>query len=183
MFKIKISQEIVNHCKDQIQKYNFGRRSFANGTPEQQYTGILGQCVLMELFGLPLIDGSEGCDNGQDINYKGLMIDVKTMGRKGDVFPNYVNNLMGVQYNNFHPDLYIFCSLNKTNGELTVCGWIPKIEVKRKADHFPIGSVRTRRDGTKFATKAELYEIPNRNLYDVNSFDELVSSIDTYYNK
>ena len=42
MFKVKVKERIKEYCKDQIARYNFGMKSQANGTPEQQYTGILG---------------------------------------------------------------------------------------------------------------------------------------------
>jgi len=180
MFKIQVSQRIINHCQRQIQQYNFGQRNIANGTPEQQFTGIVGQCAIMEKFGLDLIDGADGCDDGQDINYKGLVVDVKTMGRTVDVRPNFVNNFIALQLR-FNTDLYIFCSLNKRTFELTVCGWIPKTEFLQKAELYPRGTIRTRTDGSTFRTFADLYEIGNGDLYDVNSFEELVSSISEHY--
>lgn len=182
MFKIQVSKYIIEHCQKQIQLYNFGQRRIANGTPEQQLTGIIGQCAIMEKFGLDLINGADGCDDGQDINYKGLVVDVKTMGRTVDVRPNFVNNFIALQLR-FNTDLYIFCSLNKRNNELTVCGWIPKSEFLKKASLYPKGTIRTRTDGTSFRTFADLYEIENHDLIDVNSFNELVLSIAEYYHK
>ena len=180
MFKLKVSDRIINHCKSQVANYNFGQRRFANGTPDQQLTGIIGQSVLMELFGWPLIDGSSGCDGGFDIVYRTLRIDVKTMGRTTDVRPYYVNNFLAVQFE-FDNDLYIFCSLNKNNNELTVCGWLPKTEFCEKAQFYPQGTYRTRSDGSQFRTFADLYEIANSDLHGANSFDELVNSIHNYY--
>jgi len=72
--------------------HNFGHRYTANGNYEQQLTGIIGQSVVMEIFGLGFIDGSSGFDHGVDIYFEGLKIDVKTMGRTTDVKPNYTNN-------------------------------------------------------------------------------------------
>lgn len=180
MFKVKVKDKIIQHCTDQISRYNFGQRCVANGTPEQQLTGIIGQCVIMDLFGLDLIDGSTGCDDGVDISFKGKSVDVKTMGRTTDVRPYYVNNFLALQIK-FNTDLYIFCSLNKTNNVLTICGWLPKEEFKQKASFYPQGTYRTRSDGSKFRTFADLYEIANNDLHNVNSFDELVTSIQDYY--
>ena len=182
MFMIQVSKHIIEHCQKQIQLYNFGQRRIANGTPEQQLTGIIGQCAIMEKFGLDLINGADGCDDGQDINYKGLVVDVKTMGRTVDVRPNFVKNFIALQHR-FTTDLYIFGSLNKRNNELTVCGWIPKSEFLKKASLYPKGTIRTRTDGTSFRTFADLYEIENHDLIDVNSFNELVLSIAEYYHK
>ena len=112
MFKVKVKERIKEYCKDQIARYNFGMRSQANGTPEQQYTGILGQCTILDLLGKDLINGEDGCDDGEDLNFEGLSVDVKTMGRTTDVRPDFVNNFIALQMR-FQTDLYIFCSLNK----------------------------------------------------------------------
>ena len=50
--KIKIKQEIKNHCKKQVDKYNFGKRSKYNGNRNQQYVGIVGECVVRDIFDL-----------------------------------------------------------------------------------------------------------------------------------
>ena len=128
-----------------------------------------------------LIDGADGCDGGEDINYRGLVIDVKTMGRTVDVRLGFVNNFIALQMG-FNTDLYIFCSLNKRNYELTVCGWIPKSEFLKKAKLYPQGTIRTRTDGSTFRTFADLYEIGNEDLIDVSSFEELLSSISSKMN-
>ena len=88
MFKVKVKERIKEYCKDQIARYNFGMRSQANGTPEQQYTGILGQCTILDLLGKDLINREDGCDDGEDLNFEGLSVDVKTMGRTKDVRPS-----------------------------------------------------------------------------------------------
>ena len=172
MFSIKVKPEIIQHCKEQIKKYNFGQRSVANGTPDQQLTGIIGQSVIMDLFGLGLIDGSTGFDGGVDLVYEGIRMDVKTMGRTTDVRKDYVNNFIALQ-KSFDTDVYVFCSYNKTKNELTICGWTTKAEFIKKADFFPKGSTRIRSDGTSFKTFADLYEIANKDLIDVDSIEEL----------
>lgn len=49
MFKVKVSQQLKTYCEQQGQIYNLGQRYTANGNPEQQLTGIIGQSVVMEL--------------------------------------------------------------------------------------------------------------------------------------
>ena len=79
MYKIKISEEVLKHCRNQVEKYNFGNRREANGTQEQQFNGVVGQSVLMQLFNGGLVDGSTGFDNGIDIEFENHKIDIKTM--------------------------------------------------------------------------------------------------------
>ena len=38
-------------------KHNFGKRSKDNGNRNQQYVGIIGECVIKDMFGLKYIDG------------------------------------------------------------------------------------------------------------------------------
>lgn len=179
MFKVKVKNEILQHCQKQINNYNFGQRSVANGNREQQLTGIIGQCVVMEMFGQGYIDGSTGCDDGTDISVLGCSVDVKTMGRTTDVRSNYVNNFIALQLK-FSTDIFIFCSYHKLKQEITVCGWIPKAEFLQKASFFPKGSTRTRLDGSTFQTFADLYEIRNDLLNDVNSPDTLKQQIEQW---
>lgn len=177
MFKIKVKDEILKHCQTQIEKYEFGKRCVANGNKEQQLTGIIGQSVVMEMFGQGYVDGSTGFDGGTDISFGGCSIDVKTMGRTTDVRYNYVNNFIALQQS-LNTDIFIFCSYNKTNQELTVCGWIPKAEFLNKASFFPKGSTRYRNNGTSFQTFADLFEISNDLIYDVDSSEMLIKKIE-----
>ena len=179
MFKVRVPDAIIAHCKRQIELYDFGQRYTANGTKEQQLTGIIGQSVIMNMFGLPLVDGATGFDNGVDIVHNGKSIDVKTMGRTTDVRDYYVNNFIALQQN-LNTDVFIFCSYNKTNQELTVCGWIPKAEFLKKAAFFPKGSIRYRANGTSFQTFTDLYEIRNDMLYDVDSTEMLIKRIEMW---
>ena len=172
MIKIKVTDRIIKHCLQQIEKYNFGQRIEANGTKDQQLTGIIGQCVVMDLFDMPLIDGSDGFDNGIDILYDNNKIDVKTMGRISEAKPNYVNNFFKVQ-DYLNTNIYIFCSYHKKKKELTLCGWIDKEDFINKRLYYPKGSIRQRTDKTTFKSFADSYEIENHQLNNIESIDQL----------
>ena len=172
MFKVKVNQDIIEYCKNQVDKYNFGKRSSANGNKEQQLTGIIGQSVVMNLFGLGNVNGEDGFDDGVDILYNNKKIDVKTMGRKSDVKQNYTNNFLKLQ-DHYSTEIYIFCSYHKTKEELTICGWIDNTDFINRRRYYPKGTERKRFDGTTFETFADLYEIDNKDLNQVNNIDEL----------
>lgn len=172
MFTIKVQSELILHCQEMVKTYNFGHRSTANGNMEQQLTGIIGQSVVMEAFGMGYVDGKSGFDNGADLIINSKKIDVKTMGRTTDVKRNYTNNFLKLQ-DYFETDLYIFCSYHKLKHEVTICGWIDKLNFIEKRKLFPKGTTRTRNDGTTFITFADLYEIGINDLNDINSFDAL----------
>jgi hypothetical protein len=178
MFKVEVSEHIINHCKTQVENYNFGQRSSANGNKTQQLTGIIGQSVIMNLFNLGIVQGADGFDDGVDIIFNNKKIDVKTMGRTTDVRRSYTNNFLKLQ-DYFQTEVYIFCSYHKTNHELTVCGWIEKNDFVRKRKFFPKGSIRTRLDGSTFETFADLYEIDNVDINDVQSVDDLKNQLNS----
>ena len=147
---------------DFVSKNNIGQRSKANGNKEQQYVGLLGEVMIKKHLGLDY-SLSYGFDGGFDLNYKGLNIDVKTMGRMVNPRPYYVNNFIAYQ-NKFNCDAYIFCSLNKTDYNLTICGWVTKPQLQERSIIYEEGTIRTRSDGSTFKLKAPTYEIENNKL-------------------
>lgn len=163
MFKVPIKQDIVEYCKYLLRRANFGKRDTANGSPEEQLTGLIGQQTLLDIFHKPLMTYEKGFDGGVDLSINKLSYDVKTMGRTIDPHDDYVNNLIALQAN-YKVDRYIFCSLNKITYDLTICGWINKVKFFDKANFYDKGTKRYRTDGTYFETKADLYEIENYKL-------------------
>lgn len=111
-----------------------------------------------------------GFDGGYDLYYKGYKIDVKTMGRTVAVKSNFVNNFVSLQVN-FDCDAYIFCSLNKTNNNLTICGWVTKEQLLDRAKYYEKGTIRVRSDNTQFVLQESTYEIEN---YKLNKIEELI---------
>jgi len=179
LFKIKVSNIIIDYAKGVLEEHNFGKRGVADGSPAEQLTGIIGQCTIQTMFHVDLITGEEGFDNGEDLKYFGLSIDVKTMGRTTYVKDYYVNNFIALQ-KNYPTDVFIFCSYYTDKKELTVCGWMPKNELDEKATFYKKGTRRYRSDKTWFKTKADLYEIPNKNLNQVHSPDILKKQLKYY---
>ncbi|TRX41421.1 hypothetical protein [Flavobacterium restrictum] len=177
MFTLKVSETVWNHCSEQVENYNFGQRRVANGSKDQQLTGVIGQSVVMDLFGFDWIDGTLGFDNGIDMVYNNHKIDIKTMGRTTDVRLSYTNNFLQLQ-DYLETEIYVFCSYHKLKREVTVCGWIAKKDFVAKRRFYPKGTMRTRYDGTSFETFADLYEIDNQDLNAVATFEELKAAWD-----
>ena len=172
MFTIKVEDLLIEKCKALVEAYNFGQRHTANGTKDQQLTGVIGQSVVMRLFDLGDLDGKSGFDEGVDFVFGNKKIDVKTMGRTTNVGKGYTNNFLKLQ-DHFKTEIYIFCSYHKFKQELTVCGWITKEDFALKRKLYPKGSVRTRSNKTTFNTFADLYEIDNSDLHDAKNIAEL----------
>lgn len=176
MFTVKVAEETYNYCLALVENFNFGKRKVANGTKQQQLTGIIGQNVVLKLFDLPLLNGKEGFDDGVDLVFDNKKIDVKTMGRTTYPKSNYTNNFLKLQ-DYFTTEIYIFCSYHKTNKELTVCGWINKNSFVEKRRFYSKNSIRKRFDGTSFTTFADLYEIDNKDLNNVTSIEDLKTQL------
>lgn len=155
-----------------LKQHSFGQRSYANGSPDQQRTGLIGELVCRKLFGLGKMVNDGKCDAGYDIEYSGLKIDVKTMSRKDYIQPYYVHNLMACQIR-YSAEAYLFCSYNYTNEDLSICGWIDKKNFLNRAQFFEQGTRRYRSDSTFFETKADLFEIRQDKLYHIISVEDL----------
>ena len=179
MFTLKVNTALLEHCQQLVKTHNFGHRYTANGSQEQQLTGIIGQSIVMEAFGLGYVDGKGGFDNGVDLVVNNKKVDVKTMGRTTDVQRNYTNNFLKLQ-DYFETEIYIFCSYHKIKNEITICGWINKTDFIAKRTLYPKGSIRTRTNGTTFSTFADLYEIDIVELNDVSSFIDLKQQLEPY---
>ena len=160
MIDIPIKHSIKLITWKEVNKYNFGKRGFADGNKEEQYTGILGQNVVCDYYNQPLTSGEDGFDGGVDLYIEGKRVDVKTMGRKGPVKTGYTNNFLAAQ-DGYNTDIYLFCSINKTDSILTICGWVTKEQFKNRRVFHNQGSIRVRRDGTAIKVKSDLYEIDN----------------------
>ena len=162
MLNIKLREDLCKFAWDTVNKRNFGNRSAgANGSKEQQYTGILGETVIYDIVYGKLPEYNEA--GTVDIVINGKKIDIKTMGRTVYMKANYVHNFVGYQ-KNFPNDIYIFNSIVKNERIIQICGWLPKDEFFMKSSFYEKGEDRFRTNGTSLKAKAPLYEIKNKEL-------------------
>ena len=82
--KIIIPNKLKTEVWEYLNENNIGNRFEFNGNKEQQFVGLVGEIIIKRLFGLDH-EFKNGFDGGFDFVYKGLKIDVKTMGRNVDV--------------------------------------------------------------------------------------------------
>jgi hypothetical protein len=78
------------------------RQGGAKNSLKMRFTGLLGEVVFADLFGLPrpakAYGATDGQDYGSDFCIKGTHIDIKTMRREhGRLKPNFVFNLAPAQ--------------------------------------------------------------------------------------
>lgn len=172
MFHLPVRSEVRHYAQSLLRGRGFGNRGRADGTPEQQLTGLIGQTLVHDLFRVPRPVDLGRSDRGVDFVLHGVTIDVKTMGRRHAPLPEYTNNYQAIQ-RVATADVILFCSHNRTVDVLTVCGWMPGPELFEKATFRPAGSQFTRQDGTTFTGRDDLYVIANGDLRPAKSLRQL----------
>ena len=172
MIILPIEEEVIVQAANYVDSRKLGKRGKFDGNRTEQIVGMTGEFMVAKILGMNIPTIEDGFDGGWDLNIGGKRIDVKTMGRTTSPKPEFVNNILKMQYH-YKATHFVFCSLNKKNRELTICGLISKEELPNKATFHKQGEVRTRTNGTKFELQADTYEIANRDLVQVNSIAEL----------
>ena len=171
MIRLDIDKGLKIRIWNALLTHSVANRGISDGNKEQQYVGLLGEYTVKKMIGIDTFN-LNGFDGGYDLTINGRKIDIKTMGRTVDPQDHYVNNFIAYQQD-FDCDFYIFCSLNKENSTLTICGYQDKKTLLEVADFFPEGSIRYRDDGSKFKMKAPTYEIKNQDLKPINKPEDL----------
>jgi hypothetical protein len=60
MFDVEVTDEVIGCAGRLVAAHDFGRRGTADGNQEQQATGLIGQILLHDLFGVARPDGASG---------------------------------------------------------------------------------------------------------------------------
>jgi len=170
---VKPSEGATRWATELVSRVDLGRRGYADGTRDQQLAGALGQGVVQEGLGLGQPSLAQAPQGGFELDVAGCRVEVKTTGRwRGPMRGHYAHNIYAVQMDR-PADAFVFCSHHRSEGEIVVCGWLRRDEVLALGTLFQAGTVRTRDNGTQFTFEADNYEVLNRDVHDVNSWEEL----------
>jgi len=173
MFKLKITEEQKKYAWSEVKGIKFNRGEF-DGNQKELYGGFLAEVIFSDMFGLKRKKIGEGSDGGVDFKTGTYTIDLKTMLRTVNMKNDYVHNLLDFQVKRFNPDFYVFASINTKTDEITFCGYLKKTELK---DSYFIkkGTERPRNNGTKLTVGADMYEIPQGDLKELNNKEEITA--------
>lgn len=174
MLTEKISADLKQYCTEVVNNKDFGTRLAGfNGTKENQLVGIIGEVFVYKTIhnAFPKFDTF----SFTDVLINGKRFDVKTMGRTVSFKPHFVHNFVSHQKNH-DIDGFIFCSYNKTECVIEVCGWIHKPEFFEASELIRAGQIRHRSDGSTFVVMSDLYELPNAFLNPINNRNDLLNS-------
>ncbi len=164
--KYRVPEKITQAVAEFLSSHNIANRGEFDGSYQNQFDGKVGECVVYSrLFKKMLnLNGGDGFDGGVDIRYKGFTIDVKTMGRKTYTRDSSANNFTDLQ-KKYPTDILVFCSFNKKENILEICGWIFKCELEEKGLFRSKGSSVMRGDGLSFICDTDMWEVSNDKLY------------------
>lgn len=172
MVTLKIHREQAEYTKYLVATTNFGQRGRFDGNKRNQFIGMLAEVVLGDALGFERPTGG-GFDNGVDFVINNKKCDLKCMERKVPSKPHYVNNLVASQ-TNYDTTHYIFSSLNSKKWELEILGVIEKKDLEKY--FIEKGTTRYRDDKTMFTIEEDMYEIPNSDLNEIYSLDDIEKS-------
>lgn len=166
----------------QVEHYNFGKRldRESNGSKINQRTGMIAQTVIADYLSDYRPNGANDTyDHGIDFKINGANVDIKCMGRTSTVEHDWVHNLIKSQMENklSETDYYLFCSVDTKDSILQVCGYVQKSLIPKCAEEIKKGDWRTRRDGTKFQARADMFEVSQDVLCAINNLDDLDTKI------
>lgn len=178
MFRIAVKQEIIKHGAYLVDNCNFGMRGVDDGNKDEQRVGIISQCAIMDLMGYELPELSFQPDNGVDIIYSGIKIDIKTIASKSYPTPDSPANIMAKQ-KHYNTDIYIFSYANRNDKMLTITGWMDKKEFFSKAKFRKTGDVIH----SKLTLRSDDYSLDCAELNQVNSLTDLIWGLDEYCGK
>jgi hypothetical protein len=146
---------------------------------EFRFTGTIGEIVFADAYQLPRPTKSfgaiDGQDDGQDfslaINSVEKSFDIKTMGRKNNVFrENYVLNLPAYQMNKASviTDYYFCISIHQSNEQwiASFLGYVSKSEIQAGTLGilYTKGTTRIKDDGGTFIFQRDTYEIDFKDI-------------------
>jgi hypothetical protein len=165
MIKKIATDEQVFFTREFLKTSPLGKRNQFNGNEFQQFFGLLAQIIVTDELNLSRQVSINKFDGGYDFIYHQKKYDVKCEIRSISFKKHFIHNLAGEQIN-YEAEYYIFVSYNKTEGEFTICGFISKEDVKKKAKFYPFATKRIRDDGTTFEVYNQkgLFEIEQKHL-------------------
>lgn len=183
-------QPIIYACY-QVEHNNFAKRTgeTKNGTKTEQRTGLIAQTILADYLDQPRPVGDGKFDGGVDFKINGANVDIKCMGRTVYIEHQWVHNLIKSQVDDkkSETDYYIFCSLNKKESTLQICGYVQKNLISECTKLHKKGEVVYNDQKKPITLKADTFFVQQDVLYPICSpgdierginKDHLVKTID-----
>ena len=175
--RYQVDQKLIALVEDYLATHNLANRGVEDGDYARQRIGLIGELMVYKYLYHHYPDlnlKQDGFDGGYDIAYNNRLIDVKTMGRKSFVRPDFVNNFYLLQ-SHHQADTVVFCSFHSGESVLEICGWLPKEELATRGIYYAAGTQRLRTDGSSFTFRQHNYEVKNIDLDDIETIRSKLS--------
>lgn len=144
------------------------KHSVAPDDPERHEVAKAGEIMVAEYLGAKRVS-EENVGSLWDLEFCGLLIDVKTKQRNFDSRPDFDAHVDGSQIE-YPVDAYVFCSKNKVSGNLEMVGWQWKWDFDALCTHYPKGH----RDGA-FEERGDAYKLKHYLLRPIEGMREAMS--------
>lgn len=180
MLTFKVPALVLRQSYAVCRTTNFGQRGFDDGTPDQQFYGVVAQNCMALAFGFPFVEKSDTWDGGFDFMIGQEKIDIKNVTRRVNAQPEYEARVVSEQIR-YDVNVYLFTSYNVKTNELSVCGWLPKDVFLSRARFYKRGDVIKRDDGTQFVCRLNSHQIYYHQLNHIaDSLDQLKEDIELF---
>ena len=146
------------------------KHSVAPDDPERHEAAKAGELLVTEYLGAKRVS-EKNVGSLWDLEFQGLLIDVKTKQRNFDSRPDFDAHVEASQIN-YPVDAYVFCSNNKRSGKTDMVGWIWKKDFDRLCKRVSKGDP----DGI-FFEQADAYKIKHYLLKPIEGMREAMSEL------
>ena len=180
MFEVDIDNRLVLHAKTKAESAR-GKRYIGNDQGTAAVAGFAAEEKVRELFGYPLSTITDRPDGGVDLYLYSVAFDVKTVVSNWVPRPHYANNIPAYQFDyDTIAEAYIFGRVTHNADRMWITGWLSKKEFVKRAVFYPEGTERKRDDGKMTVVTASMYEIPNSQIWEVDSLAALFTQIESW---
>ena len=162
MIHLQTKQSIIEHCRDLVEKINYGKRGFADGKKKRQFLGMICENTVRDYYGVELSKPSEGWDGGWDFMWKGMKTDVKSTAYKGKPKTNHRYRVIEDQMR-YDAECFIFAYFNELERIVSITGWITKDDFLKKSVY--------NKKGDKMMARFDRYFYSDSNSYQLKILD------------
>ena len=160
MLNLKLTDDIRKYANNQIKIKNFGRRAAGfNGNREQQYTGIVGECMIYKALGkdLPTYDSGFSLEDLK-LNNKKIMV-IPFTSLTTDLCKKYRSNIIlrGLRaVSDFEYEFQLAGMNRKLNQNIETIFLMSDVENQIISSRFVKEIVKLKGDIKKFTTKSTI---------------------------
>lgn len=162
MINIEPKPSIIEHCRELVEKVNYGKRGRFDGKKKRQFLGMICENVVRDYYGAEWSKPITTWDGGWDFMWKEMKTDVKSTAYKGSPKINHRYTIIEDQIK-YDAECFIFAYFNELERIVTITGWITKPDFLKKALY--------RKEGEKIMATQNRYFFSDANCHEIKILD------------